>query len=556
MVLEGGDLGRIAAQASGVLGCGVAVTSTDGRERAAALSDDDRSALEGAELLDPTGRVRVERVGDGVALGATTAGGEVRALRVAAAGSDLARLVAVRRGSAIPADDVHALERAATVAALLITREEAITAVENKYQGDFLREVFGGRVHDEHYVDEHTAAFGWDLDRPVVVVVAELDPSAEAEPPSRERRRGWQERFSAAWRQVCATVDPGVPAVDFSSEVVALVPVAGEADVEDVVDRVVADVRGDRGGGRRPFSVGVSRVSHGLGGLPDGYGQARRAVEVGRRVRGGGSTTYFDQLGLHRLIALVPDPAELRAFAHDVLGPLAEPGGAELRETLAGAARRQLQPRRGGAAAVLPLQHDALPRREAGADARPALLRPAPAARRGGRAAGPGDQRLSTRSHDGATWGGQAGAMTPRPWLPLLSLLVQIGLVGVASWLIDGSDLEQSAGSWGFVFGFVVVTVLYASWPVLVALVCAVVAVAARSEVVSRVAAWVGAITAALFGIAGILLGAAQVTGVGYEAERAFGLAVLLASVVPLLPLVRVPIRGRGPGDPVTAVRG
>ena len=253
---------------------------------------------------------------------------------MAAAGSDLARLVAVRRGSAIPADDVHALERAATVAALLITREEAITAVENKYQGDFLREVFGGRVHDEHYVDEHTAAFGWDLDRPVVVVVAELDPSADAEPPSRDRRRGWQERFSAAWRQVCATVDPGVPAVDFSSEVVALLPVADEADVEDVVARVVADVRGDRGGGRRPFSVGVSRVSHGLADLPDGYGQARRAVEVGRRVRGGGSTTYFDQLGLHRLIALVPDPAELRAFAHDVLGPLAEPGGAELRETL------------------------------------------------------------------------------------------------------------------------------------------------------------------------------------------------------------------------------
>jgi purine catabolism regulator len=105
-------------------------------------------------------------------------------------------------------------------------------------------------------------------------------------------------------------------------------------DGDGVVARVVADVRGDRGGGRRPFSVGVSRVSHGLGDLPDGYAQARRAVEVGRRVGGGGSTTYFDQLGLHRLIALVPDPAELRAFAHDVLGPLAAPEGAELRETL------------------------------------------------------------------------------------------------------------------------------------------------------------------------------------------------------------------------------
>jgi len=205
VVLGGGDLARIAAEASGVLGCGVAVTSTDGRERAAALATEDRDALARADLLDPTGRVRVERVpAEGVALGGPEARGEVRALRVAAAGSDLARLVAVRRGSPLPADDVHALERAATVAALLITREEAITAVENKYQGDFLREVFAGRGRDEQYVDEHMASFGWDLHRPVVVVVAELDPTVAADAPSRSQRRSWQERFSAAWRQVCA----------------------------------------------------------------------------------------------------------------------------------------------------------------------------------------------------------------------------------------------------------------------------------------------------------------------------------------------------------------
>ena len=59
-------------------------------------------------------------------------------------------------------------------------------------------------------------------------------------------------------------------------------------------------------------------------------------MEVGRRVNGDGSTTFFDQLGLHRLIALVPDAAELQAFAHDVLGQLAErtPEAADLRETL------------------------------------------------------------------------------------------------------------------------------------------------------------------------------------------------------------------------------
>ncbi|HYH34827.1 MAG TPA: helix-turn-helix domain-containing protein [Nocardioides sp.] len=334
VVLDGGDLDRIAAEVAGVLGCGLAVTSTDGRLRAAHLDDAEQELLAAADLRDPTGRVRVERLGaEGVRVG----DGEVRALRVAAGGSDLARLVCVRRDSAVPADDVHALERAATVAALLITREEAITAVENKYQGDFLRELFAGRARDEDYVEEHTAAFGWVLDRPVVVVVAELDPLTAEESASRTQRRAWQERFSAAWRQVCGTTERGIPAVDFSSEVVALLPVGEDPGVPggaDVVARTVAAVRGDRGGGRRSFSVGVSRVARGLGDLPDCYGQARRAVEVGRRVHGPGSTTFFDQLGLHRLIALVPDADELRAFARDVLGPLAEPEGAELRETL------------------------------------------------------------------------------------------------------------------------------------------------------------------------------------------------------------------------------
>ena len=84
----------------------------------------------------------------------------------------------------ISENDVHALERAAAVAALLITREEAVTAVENKYQGDFLRDLFLRRAGDDQYVEEHADAFGWDLRRPVVVVVAELDPPRPGEDAS------------------------------------------------------------------------------------------------------------------------------------------------------------------------------------------------------------------------------------------------------------------------------------------------------------------------------------------------------------------------------------
>lgn len=340
IVLEDGTLDNIAAEVGRVLGVGVFVTSTDGRERAAAVTIDHRALLDEHDLVDPTGRIRVERLaGPGVTLG----GAEARSLRVAAGGTDLARLICVRPDGPITSDDVHALERAAAVAALLITRQEAITAVENKYQGDFLRDLFlhrtGGLASGDEYVAEHAATFGWDLDRPMVVVAAEIDPLPQgATPVSRLVRRQWQERFSAAWRQVTRTVDPTIPSVDFSSEVVALLPVEEGVDDDgrELVQRVVHAVAGDKGGGRRPFSVGVSRVARSLEELPEAYGQARRAVEVGRRVHGSGSTTFFDQLGLHRLIALIPEQDELRSFAHDVLGPLAEDTheAADLRETL------------------------------------------------------------------------------------------------------------------------------------------------------------------------------------------------------------------------------
>ncbi len=312
IVLEGGDLRQIAAELSRVLHVGVLVTSSDGRERAGAMSAPIRDALDRAGLLDPTGRFRVEHAAHA---GAVVGTGEARMMRVVAGGADLARLVCVRQDGPITPDDVRAMERASAVAALLISRQEAVTAVENKYRGDFLRDVFLGRAGPQGYVLEHAAGFGWDLQRRLVVVVAQIDPMAPDETGvTQARQRQWQERFSAAWWQVSAGVDSGVASVDFSSEVVTLLPAAGEGAGDgngpagDVVRRVVRGVAGDKGGGRRSFSVGVSRMVTDLGQLPEAYALARRALEVGRRIHGRGSITWFDQLGLHRLIAWCQTP--------------------------------------------------------------------------------------------------------------------------------------------------------------------------------------------------------------------------------------------------------
>ena len=344
MVLEGADLDRIAAQVTQALDVGIVVTSPDGRERGGSLSEAQRCLLVDAGLVDQTGRIRVERLHSGEDPTTPLAEGEVRLVKVTAGGSDLVRLICVSPDRAIADDDVLALERAATVAALLVTQQRAVAAVENKYRGDFLRDVFLGQAGPDDVVIEHARGLGWDLDRPMVVLSAEIDPpTAQEEPVTPQLRRDWQERFSSAWCVVCEARDRSIPTADFSTEVVALIPIPPHTTQPEAerltraeVAHLIGEVAGDRGGGRRPFSAGVSRPVHDLAGLPAAYHQARTATAVGRRITGGGFATWFDELGLHRLIALVPDDAELRDFAEDVLGDLARDNAeaADLRATL------------------------------------------------------------------------------------------------------------------------------------------------------------------------------------------------------------------------------
>lgn len=343
LVLEGAGLQEVASRIADVLGIGVLITSIDGREKVGALDDRMRQALHEAELFDPTGRFRVERprlqpmdVGEG----------QVLVQPIVAGSSDLARLVAYDPYRKIAQDDLNALQRASTVAALLVTQQQALSAVESKYRGDFLRDVLAGRAGDVEHVLDHASTLGWRIDFPAIVVTAELDPPLDASdrPPARVRR-SWQERFFAAWEQVLGGYVPQAPTADFSEEVVTLLPApealrgdseASVAALRELVARLVRAVAGDRGGGRRPFSVGTSRLVHGVEDFPAAYQQARRATEVGRRFTGGSSTFHFDDLGVHRLIGLIPDRSELAGFAQDVLGELNEEtaDAEELRETL------------------------------------------------------------------------------------------------------------------------------------------------------------------------------------------------------------------------------
>ncbi len=340
VVLAGGSLHELCHAVAGVVGGAAVVTTTDGRVLA---TGGEPQAVERALALrcfDRSGRLVVEAEPVGPREQGDGADPTRAFVRILAGTSDHGLLGAFSDGTALSATDIHVLERAATVAALAVTKEQAVAAVEGKYRAEFLRDALVGRAGDQAEAASHAASLGWDIDRPVVVVVAETDENDDETTRTPDEVRSLQDRFVRAWSQAVRARDPRVPVAGFSQEVVVLLPVDEDADTEAVlrpVGDLVREVRGEGGGGRRTFSTGVSRTVRSVTDLPQAYDEALTAVHVGRQVHGGSGVAHFHRLGIYRLLALVPDSADLRRFVHESLGDLATddaPENADLRHTL------------------------------------------------------------------------------------------------------------------------------------------------------------------------------------------------------------------------------
>ncbi|SEG32589.1 purine catabolism regulatory protein [Nonomuraea solani] len=315
VVLAGGGLGEVTAEVAQLLDVSVAAVDGSGRVLATAGPGDHVAVL----------RESVSRSRESPP--ASPAAGRARSFAsvpVLAGGHHHGRIVAYSPSGAIRDSDVGILERAATVAALVVTRQEAVNAVESKYRADFLRDVLTGRAGTAERVTGRARAFGWDLARPVTVLVAELDPEGD--------ERSAQDRLVACWTAAIRRHDPRGAVAGFSHEVVAVVDAALDAArVAKDAASAFADVP------PATFSTGTSRPSPGAETLPEAYSQALKAARVGRQLHGPGAVAHFDQLGVYRLLSLVNDTAELHAFVRETLGPLASDADAEngdLRRTL------------------------------------------------------------------------------------------------------------------------------------------------------------------------------------------------------------------------------
>lgn len=317
--LSGGGLSKLAGKLSDLLGgAGVVVTDPQGGVLATAGDTEPLAGLE-PHLGADSGFRTDERTGR------RWAARQIRA-------GDLRHGFVIVAEGAAPFGEfgLVALDQAAIVAALEITRDLAVGTAERRFSSNALFELITGGEHEFADAAGRGATFGWDLDRDVVVLVGRKEADDEPAASKRQSRLAG-ERAIEFWTSAVRSHDRGAAAAGLGAELVAVIG-AGQ-DAVAVARAIQAEVTRFTQG---RYAIGVSRAYPGSTGIPAAYQEAKMALRLGHRVSGPGAVTAYGDLGLFRLLAQVGDD-ELRTFVAETLGPLLrlnEPERSEMLGTL------------------------------------------------------------------------------------------------------------------------------------------------------------------------------------------------------------------------------
>jgi sugar diacid utilization regulator len=224
-------------------------------------------------------------------------------------------------------------EHAATICGVILGRERVVAAAARRVRDDLVEGLLLGRGRDQSDTSRWAAHLGYDpaRDHNVMAISFVLPrpptppglptPPADHTDAAAQRQRIWE-----SVEHFVATRAPDAIVSARESEVVIVTVAPDERGPAALDARRLAHACLARLAELFP----AARVVIGIGGVcrdprevARSYAQAQRTTQTLRRLGRAGTVSAFSDLGILRLLLQVPDLAELRSFAADVLGKLA-----------------------------------------------------------------------------------------------------------------------------------------------------------------------------------------------------------------------------------------
>ena len=214
-------------------------------------------------------------------------------------------------------------EHAATICGVILGRERVVAAAARRVRDDLVEGLLLGRGRDNADVSRWAAHLGYDpaRDHNVVAIAFDLPP---CQAPNYGDGAAQRQRIWESIEHFVATRAPEAIVSARESEVVVVT--AAPMDARQLAAACLA---------RLSELFPAAKVVIGIGGtcrdpreVARSYAQAERTTQTLQRLgRSGGkgqlgAVSAFGDLGILRLLLQVPDLAELRSFAADVLGKL------------------------------------------------------------------------------------------------------------------------------------------------------------------------------------------------------------------------------------------
>ena len=216
-------------------------------------------------------------------------------------------------------------EHAATICGVILGRERVVAAAARRVRDDLVEGLLLGRGRDNADASRWAAHLGYDpaRDHNVLAIAFELPAHNGAAGPgdiAAQRQRIWEsiEHFVAT-----RTPEAIVSARESEVVVVTTTPETPNGPAMDARQLAAACLA------RLAELFPAAKVVIGIGGtcrdpgeIARSYAQAQRTTQTLQRLGRSGTASAFSDLGILRLLLQVPDLAELRSFAADVLGKL------------------------------------------------------------------------------------------------------------------------------------------------------------------------------------------------------------------------------------------
>jgi PucR family transcriptional regulator, purine catabolism regulatory protein len=230
---------------------------------------------------------------------------------IAADDGALAFLSLIAPHESLNRSDALSASQGATVCALVLARERAVLQAEDRLRRDVVTDLLSGAFTSDSALLERAERLGFNLTLPHLPIALRI----AAEPSPNALRS--HDVVSALVREF-GRLGVSAPVGVLGDTIGLAYPLDGAepAAISTRVHRLAAQVSG------RVVSAGVGRAGVGPAAIAQGYREADRALVIARRLFAPGALTFFQNLGVHRLLLALDGHPELGAFYEETLSAI------------------------------------------------------------------------------------------------------------------------------------------------------------------------------------------------------------------------------------------